>query len=95
MGGGAAIRDQKVMFLNSHFYVVLPAKRNSHQRCSGKKVVLKSFAQFTGQYLYHSLFFNRDADLSLSTSVFRQIFRDFLEHLFLKKIPLVAASAYS
>ena len=91
---GAAIRDQKVMFLSSHFYEVLPAKRNSHRRCSVKKVVLKSFAKFTGQYLYHSLFFNRDADLSLSTSVFQQIFqRKYLQWqlLHIRKYPLICS----
>ena len=33
--------------------------RSSHQRCSIKKAVLKSFAKFTGKHLRQSLFLNK------------------------------------
>ena len=33
--------------------------RNSHPKCSIKKVVLKNFAKFTGKHLFQSLFFNK------------------------------------
>ena len=36
-------------------------ERSSHQRCSVKKSVLRNFAEFTGNNLYQSLFFNKVA----------------------------------
>ena len=35
--------------------------RNSHPKCSIKKVVLKNFTKFTGKHLFQSLFFNKFA----------------------------------
>ena len=37
--------------------------RSNHWRCSVKKGVLKSFANFTGKHLCFSLFFNKVASL--------------------------------
>ena len=37
--------------------------RNSHQRCSVRKSVIRSFAKFTGKHLCQSLFFNKVAGL--------------------------------
>ena len=39
--------------------------RNSHQRCSARKVVLRKFAKFTGKHLCQSIFFNKVAGLGL------------------------------
>ena len=41
--------------------------RSSHQRCSIKKGVLRSFTKFTGKCLYQSLFFNKVAGLRPAT----------------------------
>ena len=41
--------------------------KNSHRRCSIKKVVLKNFPKFTGKHLYQSLFFNKVAHLRPAT----------------------------
>ena len=41
-----------------HFYCMC---RNSHQRCSVRKGVLKNFVKFTGKHLCFSLFFNKVA----------------------------------
>ena len=41
--------------------------RNSHQKCSVKKGVLRNFAKFSGKHLYQSLFFNKVAGLSPAT----------------------------
>ena len=46
--------------------------RSSHQRCSIKISVLKSFAIFTGKHLYWSLFLERDS----STGAFQWILRN-------------------
>ena len=40
------------------------SSRGSHQRCSMKKGVLKTFTKFTGKLLCQSLFFNKVAGLS-------------------------------
>ena len=39
--------------------------RNSHQRCSMKKDILRNFAKFTWKHLCQSLFFNKVAGLGL------------------------------
>ena len=65
-------------------------ERNSHQRCSMKKGVLRNFTKFTGKHLCQSLFFNKVADLRLATflkrgsgiGVFLWFLRNFLEHPF-------------
>ena len=41
--------------------------RNSHQRCSIKKGVLRNFTKFTGKHLCQSIFVNKVAGLSLAT----------------------------
>ena len=38
--------------------------RNSHQRCSVRKRVLRNFAKFTGKHLCQSLFFNNKKALA-------------------------------
>ena len=35
--------------------------RNSHQRCSVRKGVLRNFAKFTGKHLCQAVFFNKVA----------------------------------
>ena len=42
-----------------------PIYRNSRQRRSAEKGVLRNFAQFTGKYLSQILFFNKVAGLGL------------------------------
>ena len=37
----------------------MSASRNSHQRCSMKKSVLRNFTKFAGKHLCQSLFFNK------------------------------------
>ena len=39
--------------------VELSVNRNSRQRCSMKKGVLRNFRNFTGKHLHQSLFFNK------------------------------------
>ena len=41
--------------------------RNSHQRCSVRKCVIRNFAKFTGKHLYQRLFFNKVLGLSTAT----------------------------
>ena len=41
--------------------------RNSHQRCSIKKGVLKNFAKFAGRHLFRSPFFDKVAGLRTAT----------------------------
>ena len=38
----------------------------SYRRCSVKKGVLRSFAEFTGKHLYQSLFFNKVAGQTMA-----------------------------
>ena len=47
------------MFINKY--------RSKYQRCSIKKVVLKSLAKFIGKHLCQSLFFNKVAGLKSAT----------------------------
>ena len=46
-------------------YIVMWKYRNSHQRCSMKKDILRNFAKFTWKHLCQSLFFNKVAGLGL------------------------------
>ena len=55
----AAKGDVYLYFAN--FSVNERHNRSSHQRCSGKKGVLRNFAKFTGKHLCQSLFFNKVA----------------------------------
>ena len=41
--------------------------RNSHQRCSLKKVFLKNFTKFSGRHLCWSLFFNKVSGMRSTT----------------------------
>ena len=41
--------------------------RNSHQRCSMRKGLLRNFAKFTGKHLRQSLFLNKVAGLRPAT----------------------------
>ena len=43
------------------------SSRSSHQKCSIKKGVVKTFAKFTGQHLCQSLLFNKVTGLSPAT----------------------------
>ena len=46
-------------------YIARWKYRNSHQRCSMKKGILRNFAKFTGKHLCQSLSFNKVAGLGL------------------------------
>ena len=46
--------------------------RNSHQRSSMKKGVLKNFAKFTGKHLCRSLFFNKVTGLSPAAMLIKE-----------------------
>ena len=48
--------------------------RSSHQRCSVKRGVLKSFTKFTGKHLCQSLFFNKVAGLRPKKETLVQVF---------------------
>ena len=70
-------------------YEILIA-RNSHQRCSRKKGVLKNFTKLTGKHLCQNLFFNKVSGVSLQhsgTGVFLWILQKFYEHLFYRTPP--------
>ena len=76
--------------------------RSSHQRCSMKKGVLRNFTKFTGKHLCQSLFFNKVAGLSPTTSLKKRLAQVFSfgfckipKNNFSYRTPLVAASAYS
>ena len=69
--------------------------RNSHQRCSIRKGVLKNLAEFTGKHLYQSLFFYKVADIRPATlfkkgdpgtGEFLWILLNFKEHLFHRRL---------
>ena len=47
--------------------------RSSHQRCSLKKGVLKTFAKFTGKHMYQSLFFNKFEGLRLAALIKKRL----------------------
>ena len=51
--------------------------RNSHQRCSMKKGVLRNFVKFTGKHLCQSLFFNKVAGLRFPSKVSLSSFYSF------------------
>ena len=53
----------QVFILQSIAKLFVLKYRNSHQRFSIKKSVLKNFAKFTGKYLCQCLFLNKIADL--------------------------------
>ena len=46
--------------------------RNSHERCSIKKGVLRNFAKFTGKHLCQSLFLNKVAGLRLPATLLKK-----------------------
>ena len=48
--------------------------RNSHQRCSLRKGILRNFAKFRGKHLYQSLFFNKVAGTFLKKETQAQVF---------------------
>ena len=54
------------MFIHIRFSMATWAtnNRSSHERRSIKKVVLKTFTNFTGKHLCQSLFFNKVAGLT-------------------------------
>ena len=69
--------------------------RNSHQRCSIRKGVLRNLAEFTGKHLYQSLFFYKVADIRPATlfkkgdpgtGEFLWILLNFKEHLFHRRL---------
>ena len=55
--------------------------RNSHHRCSVKKVVLKNFAKFTGKHLCLSLLFNKVAGLIKKEALLQLFSFEFCETL--------------
>ena len=52
---------EKNSFWNAFIIPLHSTKRSSHQRCSVKKIVLRSFTKFTGKCICQSLFFNKVA----------------------------------
>ena len=69
---------------------ILKLFRNSHQRCSIKKDVLKNFAKFTGKHLCQSLFFNKV--VGFLVQVFSCDFCEMLKNAFFTEQLRVAAS---
>ena len=72
------------VFLLSPFYFQSGRResfRNSHHRCSVKKVVLKNFAKFTGKHLCLSLLFNKVADLIKKEALLQLFSCEFCETL--------------
>ena len=67
--------------------------RSSHQRCSIKKGVLKSFLKFTEKHLWQSLFFNKVA--GLRAQVFSCKFWEIFKNIFFYITPVVAASGWN
>ena len=59
-------------------------ERNSHQRCSMKKGVLRNFTKFTGKHLCQSLFFNKVADLRLATFLKKRLWHRCFPVIFAK-----------
>ena len=66
-------------FISSHFYFIIKLFKNSHRSCSVRKVVLRSFAKFTGKHLCQSLFFNKVAVFTSFSKISKITF--FTEHL--------------
>ena len=58
-----------VLFFLKHLFVFMNYLhfRNSHRKCSVKKLFLKIFAKFTGKHLCQSLFLNKIAGLRPAT----------------------------
>ena len=54
-------------------WVKLLRSRNSHQRCSMKEGVIRSFTKFTEKHLCQSLFFNKVAGLRPATLLKKRI----------------------
>ena len=59
------------------FFLVI---RNSHQRCSVKKGVVKNFAKFTGKHLCQRLFFNTCANTCTTCNICATSGRLLLDH---------------
>ena len=49
---------KNTIFIGLGIIIPIQIYRNSHQRCSVKKVVLRNFTKFTGKHLCQSLSFN-------------------------------------
>ena len=72
------------VFLLSPFYFQSGRResfRNSHHRCSVKKVVLKNFAKFTGKHLCLSLLFNKVAGFIKKEALLQLFSFEFCETL--------------
>ena len=88
-----------IIFFLKHLFVFMNYLhfRNSHRKCSVKKVFLKIFAKFTGKHLCQSLFLNKIAGLRPATLLKKRPWHRCFPVSFAKflRTPPVAASASS
>ena len=79
-------------YIASKCFLMKPIPEAVAWRYSGKKVIFRNFANFTGKYLCQSLFFNKVAGLMLATLLKKRLwyrsfplkFAKFLRTLFLQ-----------
>ena len=86
------VNNGTFFFRNSklHNRMARSINRSNHRRCSIRNGVLRNFANFTGKYLYQSLFFNKVAGFRAATLLKKRLWHrcfpvnlwNFLEHLF-------------
>ena len=96
---GHFLRNNYYYFFLKHLFVFMNYLhfRNSHRKCSVKKVFLKIFAKFTGKHLCQSLFLNKIAGLRPATLLKKRPWHRCFPVSFAKflRTPPVAASASS
>ena len=99
---GRAVSYMHIFYLFKMLDLVTLTSRSSHQRCSVKRGVLKSFTKFKGKHLCQGLYFNKVAGLRPATLLKKRLwhrcfpvnFVKVQEHLFVTEHHQTDASEY-